>query len=366
VAGLTSGDRSANRTIEGQRHRSAPASELLPLEQTRADLEQTLADRDQTLADADQTAADSDQAAADNDQAAADSDQAASDHDLAHGGDRNEHGAARDLRERSALRRQQGAQGRVEAANARDAAARARDLAASARDAASALRDRELAASDAGSADGSGPMAAEAMSRSAHKHRGSEYRIAAVESRARAAADREQAARDREQAARDRLQAQLDREALLQELEIAETDALTGARTRAAGLTDFGHEIDRARRATKLLAVGYVDVVGLKAVNDAHGHSAGDALLARTVRAIRSHLRSYDLIVRLGGDEFLCAMSGATMADARQRFDAIQAALANDADPCEIKVGFAALEPEDSATELIERADAKLPRSRPR
>jgi diguanylate cyclase (GGDEF)-like protein len=360
VAGLTSGDRSANRTIEGQRHRIAPAAKSRASDQTRADHQQTLADHEQTLADAEQTAADGDQTAAD-------SDQAASDSDLAHGGDHAEHGAARDLRERSALRRQQGAQGRVEAANARDAVALARDLAASARDAAAALRDRELAEHDAGLAPERGLTAAETVLRSAQKRRGgATYRVAAVESRARAAADREQAARDREQAARDRLQAQLDRDALLQQLAIAETDALTGARTRAAGLADFGHEIDRARRTTKLLAVAYIDVVGLKAVNDAHGHSAGDALLARTVRAIRGHLRSYDLIVRLGGDEFLCVMSGATMADARERFDAIQAALANDSDPCEIKVGFAALEPEDDATELIERADAKLPRSRPR
>ena len=205
------------------------------------------------------------------------------------------------------------------------------------------------------------------MLRAAQKRRGAAtHRIAAVESRARAAADREQAARDREQAARDRLQAEVDREALLEQLAIAETDALTGTRTRAAGLTDFGHEIDRARRTTKLLAVAYVDVVGLKAVNDALGHSAGDALLQRAVQTIRGHLRSYDLIVRLGGDEFLCALSGATIEDAQGRFDSIQAALANDPDPCEINVGFAALEAEDSPTDLIERADAKLPRSRPR
>jgi diguanylate cyclase (GGDEF)-like protein len=162
------------------------------------------------------------------------------------------------------------------------------------------------------------------------------------------------------------LQARLDREALLQQLAIAETDALTGTRTRAAGLLDLDHEIDRARRTTKRLAVAYVDVVGLKAVNDAVGHSAGDALLQHAVRGIRDHLRSYDLIVRLGGDEFLCVLSGATIADARERFGSVQAALAADPDPCEIKVGFAALTPEDSAADLIERADADLPTSRQR
>jgi len=321
-------------------------------------------EHEQTLSDADQTAAESDQAAADEDQAAADSDQAASDRDLASGGDPGEHELTRDIRDRTAERRHEIAAERVETAAARDAAARARDLAAAARDEAAALRDRELAERDA---DRGATKAARILHRAAERRRmAAADRVAAAEIRARAAADREQAARDREQAARDRAQAQADRDALLQALAIAETDQLTGARTRAAGLLDLDHEIDRARRTNGKLVVAYVDVVGLKAVNDAGGHSAGDALLQNAVRGIRGHLRSYDLIVRQGGDEFLCAMSGATVDDARQRFRSVQAALAEDPDPCEIKVGFAALAPEDSARELIERADTDLPSSRPR
>jgi diguanylate cyclase (GGDEF)-like protein len=86
---------------------------------------------------------------------------------------------------------------------------------------------------------------------------------------------------------------------------IAEADPLTGARTRAPGLADLDHEIDRARRTTDLLAVAHADIVGHTAENDNHGHAAGDALLQRAVRAIRAHLRSCDMIVRIGGDEFL-------------------------------------------------------------
>ena len=54
-------------------------------------------------------------------------------------------------------------------------------------------------------------------------------------------------------------------------------------------------------------------------------------------------------------------LSGATITDARERFAAIQIALAADPDRCEIKVGFASLTAEDSAAELIKRADAELP-----
>jgi diguanylate cyclase (GGDEF)-like protein len=169
------------------------------------------------------------------------------------------------------------------------------------------------------------------------------------------------AARDREQAIRERRQAQTDRDELLRQLAVAQTDGLTGTRARATGLEAVDQEVDRAHRTLAPLVIAYIDVVGLKAVNDTHGHAAGDALLQRAVHAIRAHLRSYDLIVRIGGDEFLCVMSGASIDEAHQRFNVIQAALAADPDGCEIKVGFAALAAEDSAAELIRRADADLP-----
>jgi diguanylate cyclase (GGDEF)-like protein len=276
-------------------------------------------------------AAASDQVAADSDQAAADSDQAASDRDLADGGDPEVHDASRDDRDRSAHQRRHANRKRGEAAAARDSVAHARDLAAEGRDRAAAILDRDPG-------DGG-----------------------AVEARARATTDRREAARDREQAARDRREAEEDREALLRQLAISEVDALTGSRARAPGLADLDHEIERARRTNTPLSVAYVDVVGLKVVNDTQGHSAGDALLKDAVRVIRAHLRSYDAIVRIGGDEFLCVMSGAAIHWARRRFDAVHTSLAADASKCEIKVGIAALAPEDSATELIDRADAALP-----
>jgi diguanylate cyclase (GGDEF)-like protein len=229
-----------------------------------------------------------------------------------------------------------------------------------ARDRAADLRDRAVATRDAAP----GSAGSDIALRGAENRRSAAVdRAAAADGRTRAAADRGQAARDREQAARDRSQAQADRDALLHQLASAETDGLTGTRSRATGLEDFDHEIARAQRTMAPLVIAYVDVVGLKAVNDTHGHGAGDALLQHAVNAIRDHLRSYDLIVRIGGDEFLSVMSGATIKDARQRFAAIQTALAADPARCEIKVGFAALAAEDSAAELIERADAELPAS---
>jgi diguanylate cyclase (GGDEF)-like protein len=342
-----------NGAVEGQQDSVAPADE------------QTLSDREQTLAADDQTASDTDQTAADGDQAAADSDQAASDRDFEQGGDRGAHDESRELRDRNAQMRGQTAGRRHEAATSRDAIAHHRDLLALERDRQADRSDRELAARDAAwSISAHASTAAEILMRgAAERRRAAADRAAAADARARAAADRTQAAADRERAGRDRAQARTDREGLIQELVVAETDALTGARTRGAGLADLDQEINRARRTNARLVVGYVDVVGLKQVNDIGGHAAGDALLRRTVNGIRDHLRSYDLLIRVGGDEFVCVMSGATLEDAQRHFNAVQAALANAPEPCDIKVGFASFSGQENAEDLVARADADLPAS---
>jgi diguanylate cyclase (GGDEF)-like protein len=86
--------------------------------------------------------------------------------------------------------------------------------------------------------------------------------------------------------------------------------------------------------------VTYVDV-GLKAVNDTHGHSAGDALLRRAITLIRARLRPYDLVIRLGEDEFVGAMSAMTLVEVRERFGQIAAAIATPPDAAAIRTGYA-------------------------
>lgn len=112
--------------------------------------------------------------------------------------------------------------------------------------------------------------------------------------------------------------------------------------------------------------VAYVDVVGLKALNDAEGHGAGDELLERVVRLIKERLRPYDLAIRLGGDEFLFAMSDMTLPDARRRFSTGAAALASGPHPGAISTGFAELISDETVTDLIVRADSEILDSRRR
>jgi diguanylate cyclase (GGDEF)-like protein len=244
------------------------------------------------------------------------------------------HSTRREARRRTVPQREPPVQECLDAADRRDALAATRDLAALARDRAADARDL---ASDEPDAAGK---------------------------RALAATERQAAADDRAHAARDRLAARTDRRALAHQLALAETDPVTGARARAAGLADLDRELARCHRTRHRLVVAYVDVVGLKAINDSEGHGAGDELLKTVAGLLQADVRPYDLVIRLGGDEFLCAMSDMTLRGARQRFGTVATALATAIFPRAITVGFAELTPDDTTTEFIARADRDLLDSR--
>jgi diguanylate cyclase (GGDEF)-like protein len=322
-------------------------------DQTSADIDQTSADLDQSVADSDEAGSRRDQAASDSDQRSADSDQAASD---------DPRGAPADTRERTRRARAQASldrdatsQARTTAAAIRDADARRRDRAAMDRDAAAEARDRLAAELDAeieklARGARAGATGADILLRAA------EDRKAAAKSRARAAANREAAARDREQAARDREQAARDRHAAAEELATEGVDHLTGALRRRVGLAAIQREMDRSRRTNAPLVIAFVDVDGLKAMNDKHGHAAGDRLLREVVRSIQEALRSYDVVARYGGDEFVCALLG-DLAAIQERFDRLANNLRNATNGCTITTGLAQMLPADSLEELVGRAD---------
>ena len=106
----------------------------------------------------------------------------------------------------------------------------------------------------------------------------------------------------------------LDRARLEAELQRAHLDGLTGAFRREMGRLALRNEIDRARRADGKFVIAYIDVDGLKGVNDRNGHAAGDRVLRMLVATMRANLRSYDPIVRFGGDEFVCGIARSTPA----------------------------------------------------
>jgi diguanylate cyclase (GGDEF)-like protein len=91
---------------------------------------------------------------------------------------------------------------------------------------------------------------------------------------------------------------------------LATTDPLTGLFNARAFHERLGDELRRAARSQEPFSVLVVDLDGLKAVNDRHGHQAGDSALRLVANAIRRGVRQIDLGARLGGDEFAILAPG--------------------------------------------------------
>lgn len=265
-----------------------------------------------------------------------------------------------DERDRVADRRDAAGDLRDEAADARDLASDRRDDDAEGRDDDAERRDDAAVSEE--EAPGSSPVPTappKAVRRQAASDRrhSAEDRSAGAGSRTAAKDDRKVANVHRAESATERRRAADHRESAAVEREAAALDVLTGAYVRGAGLQQLEQELVRAHRTDQPLTVAFVDVDRLKAVNDSDGHQAGDQLLTRVVTALRHRLRTYDLVVRYGGDEFVCVMSGLGQAEAEQRFALVNEDLGESGS---VTVGVVTAEPEEGSDALIARADAAL------
>ena len=175
----------------------------------------------------------------------------------------------------------------------------------------------------------------------------------------RAAAQRVAAAHNRAAAAADRKAAAEDRALAAAELAMEGFDHLTGTLQRKVGLAAVQREMDRSRRGDKPLVLAFVDVDGLKRTNDEQGHAAGDQLLRHVASSIQRTLRSYDVVARFGGDEFVCALIG-DIASVRARFEQIALTLSRATNGSTITVGFAEMRSGDSLESLLARADEAM------
>ena len=326
-----------------------------PIEDDPGSSAAALADTDRKLAVIDQRAADSDQAASDVDQLASIAEQAQSDaaqlaDDRANvqgdAASRERYLVARATRARASRERHAIQLDRFRAADDREAPAVARDAVAARRDERARRRDdRAIAIEDAIARHD--PVAAGAMR----------------QLRLQGARDRAAAARDRARAARERSAAGRERARLEEELQTAHLDDLTGAYRREMGWLALDHEIERARRGDGRFVLAFIDLDDLKGVNDREGHAAGDRALRVVVVAIRSNLRSFDPVLRYGGDEFVAGLGGMAMDEVEDRFATIQDRL-REGMGISISVGLAALNGDESIDELTARADRELYRRR--
>ncbi len=91
---------------------------------------------------------------------------------------------------------------------------------------------------------------------------------------------------------------------------LARTDPLTGLDNRGAFTIALAQALAQRKRQGGELAVLFIDMDRFKAVNDSMGHETGDAVLRETARRLRERLRSCDVVARIGGDEFVVALTG--------------------------------------------------------
>lgn len=174
------------------------------------------------------------------------------------------------------------------------------------------------------------------------------------------------AAHDRLRAAEDRLRAAEDRLDAARLLHDARRDSLTGALQRGVGQEHLEQEVDRSRRDGTTLVIAFVDVDGLKTINDTRGHPAGDEALRSVGAALGESLRSYDVVVRYGGDEFVLGLPGLDLDEARDRFAAVTHEVDRLCPGTTISVGVALLRDGDLLEDAVRRADADLYAARAR
>ena len=154
----------------------------------------------------------------------------------------------------------------------------------------------------------------------------------------------------------------IQRAALLDRLErMTRTDELTGLTNRRAWDQEVAREVSRAEREHAPLAIAMLDLDLFKLYNDRLGHQAGDRLLKEAAGAWRAVLRETDLIARYGGEEFAVALPGCETEFAAILVERLRA-VTPEGQSC--SAGLASWNGEETADELLGRADAALYRAK--
>jgi two-component system, cell cycle response regulator len=164
------------------------------------------------------------------------------------------------------------------------------------------------------------------------------------------------------------------RDSFQMSIEMAITDALTGLSNRRYMESHLATLIEQAATRGKSLAALVLDIDYFKAINDTHGHDAGDDVLRDFALRIKRSIRGIDLACRYGGEEFVIIMPETDMAVAamvaerlRRRIAADPFAVAQGTRhiPVTISIGIAGLRgKEDTAASLLKRADEALYRAK--
>lgn len=116
-----------------------------------------------------------------------------------------------------------------------------------------------------------------------------------------------------------------EQEARIQHLEsLSTTDELTGLLNRRGFTDGLNRALQAARRYDEEGVLTFIDLDGFKAINDTHGHEAGDLILRRVSELLLGNVRKTDLVARIGGDEFAVLFVHAVKQVGRKRAEILR------------------------------------------
>lgn len=146
----------------------------------------------------------------------------------------------------------------------------------------------------------------------------------------------------------------------------ARLDSLTGCLNHRSLMDILEVECSRAQRGSEL-SVFFADLDNFKAINDSHGHLAGDEILRQFAEAIRGMLRATDHLGRYGGEEFMVILAHTALDDAvrlaeriRQSIEALRIEPLPAGKGITVSIGVARYRPPEAASITIARADAAM------
>lgn len=152
-----------------------------------------------------------------------------------------------------------------------------------------------------------------------------------------------------------------------QELELkANTDALTGLLNRNELMSSINKELNRCVRQQQSMTVMMLDVDYFKRINDTYGHITGDVAIQHVAAVLRQHFRNYDLLFRMGGEEFLACLPGVDAAQAKVKLEQLRQEflqrplVVDDEINITVSMGWVATRQEVDVTALLRCADDAL------